>query len=248
MAINCGALPEGLAESELFGHVKGAFSVAIRDKKGRFELAHTGTIFLDEVAELPKVIQVKLLRVLENGTFEQVGGEKTITVDVRIVSATNRDLKREVERNNFREDLFYRLNVVPLHLPPLRERKGDIPLLIDHFLRQARDQGQKDPRFSEARTLMLTYDWPGNIRELRSVIQYALAGRKTSLMGPEDLPRNLECVKHTIALDKGWIQKPCRPHWPSAGAIRQKPHGCWELVEPPSTVSSKVSHETFLSH
>ena len=196
VAINCGALPEGLAESELFGHVKGAFSGAIRDKKGRFELAHTGTIFLDEVAELPKVIQVTLLRVLESGTFEPVGGEKTITVDVRIISATNRDLKREVERHNFREDLFYRLNVVPLYLPPLRERKDDIPLLIDHFLRQARGQGQKEARFSEkARTLMLTYDWPGNVRELRSVIQYALAGSKTSLMGPEDLPPELRLCK-----------------------------------------------------
>ncbi len=211
VAINCGALPEGLAESELFGHVKGAFSGAIRDKKGRFELAHTGTIFLDEVAELPKVIQVKLLRVLESGTFEQVGGEQSITVDVRIISATNRDLKREVEKNIFREDLFYRLNVVPLHLPPLRERKDDIPLLIDHFLRQASDQGQKDARFSEkARALMVTYDWPGNVRELRSVIQYTLAGSKTSLMGPEDLPPELRLCKTFISpgqrLDQETVQ------------------------------------------
>ena len=122
--VNCGALPEGVVESELFGHVKGAFSGAIRDKKGRFELAHGGTIFLDEVAELPKAMQVKLLRVLESGAFERVGGEKTVTVDVRVISATNRDLKREVEKGNFRQDLFYRLNVVPLQLPPLAGAPG----------------------------------------------------------------------------------------------------------------------------
>jgi PAS domain S-box-containing protein len=194
--INCGALPEGLAESELFGHVRGAFSGAIRDKKGRFELAHGGSIFLDEVAELPKSIQIKLLRVLEHGTFERVGGEKTITVDVRIISATNRNLKGEVEKNNFREDLYYRLNVVPLHLPPLRERKNDIPLLIDHFLDQAAHQGHKVARFSkEARARLLDYDWPGNIRELRSVIQYALAGSQGDLISPEDLPPELRMLK-----------------------------------------------------
>lgn len=194
--INCGALPEALAESELFGHAKGAFSGAIRDKKGRFELAHGGTIFLDEVAELPKSIQVKILRVLEDGTFERVGGEKTHTVDVRVISATNRDLKEEVEKNNFREDLFYRLNVVPLHLPPLRERRKDIPLLINHFLDQARKQGQKAGRFSkEASGLLVDYDWPGNIRELRSVTQYALAGSKADLIGPDDLPPELRTVK-----------------------------------------------------
>ena len=196
VAVNCGAIPEGLAESELFGHVKGAFSGAVRDKKGRFELADTGTLFLDEVAELPKAIQVKLLRVLESGTFERVGGERTCTVNVRIISATNRDLKREVEKNTFREDLFYRLNVVPVHLPPLRERKNDIPLLIDHFLRQAHDQGQKAGQFSkEALSLMLTYDWPGNVRELQSVIQYALAGSKTNLIGPENLPPSVRVCR-----------------------------------------------------
>ncbi len=196
LAVNCGALPEALAESELFGHVKGAFSGAVRDKKGRFELANTGTLFLDEVAELPKAIQVKLLRVIENGTFERVGGEKTCTVDVRIISATNRDLKREVEKNHFREDLFYRLNVVPIDLPPLRERKNDIPLLIDYFLRQAEEHGQKVARFSEkALALLLSYDWPGNVRELRSVIQYALVARKTGLIGPESLPPEFRMCK-----------------------------------------------------
>ena len=139
-----------MVESELFGHVKGAFSGAVRDKKGRFELAHGGTIFLDEVAELPKNLQVKLLRVLENCTFMRVGGEKPVTVDVRVLSATNRDLKREVEKQRFREDLYYRLNVVPLKLPPLRERQADIPLLLAHFLEQARNRGQRALNFSPA--------------------------------------------------------------------------------------------------
>ena len=187
--VNCGALPEGVVESEIFGHVKGAFSGAIRDKKGRFELAHGGTIFLDEVAELPKAMQVKLLRVLESGAFERVGGEKTVTVDVRVISATNRDLRREVEKGNFRRDLFYRLNVVPLHLPPLRERRDDIPLLVEHFLSLAARRGQKTARFTPAAlALMRQYAWPGNVRELQNVVHYALARGGGELIGPADLP------------------------------------------------------------
>ena len=196
LPVNCGALPEGLAESELFGHVKGAFTGAIRDKKGRFELAHGGTIFLDEVGELPKSIQAKILRGLEHGTFERVGGEETIKVDVRVISATNRDLKAEVGKNHFRDDLYYRLNVVPIHLPPLRARKNDIPLLVNHFLQQAQEQGHKAARFSkEAMALMFSYDWPGNIRELRSVIQYSLAATKEDVIGPEDLPPEFRRLK-----------------------------------------------------
>ncbi len=187
--VNCGALPEGVVESELFGHVRGAFSGAVRDKKGRFELAHGGTIFLDEVAELPKNLQVKLLRVLENHTFERVGGEKSITVDVRVLSATNRDLKREVEKQRFREDLYYRLNVVPLKLPPLRERPNDIPLLLEYFLEQARGRGQSAPRFSpEAVAVMRQYPWPGNVRELQNAVHYVLAGGQGEVAGPDDLP------------------------------------------------------------
>jgi sigma-54 dependent transcriptional regulator, acetoin dehydrogenase operon transcriptional activator AcoR len=190
--VNCGALPEGVVESELFGHVKGAFSGAVRDKKGRFELAHGGTIFLDEVAELPKNLQVKLLRVLEDCTFMRVGGEKPVTVDVRVLSATNRDLKRELEKQRFRQDLYYRLNVVPLKLPPLRERQADIPLLLAHFLEQARSRGQRALSFSPAAVdLMMHYPWPGNVREMQNAVHFALAGCHGEVAGPEDLPREI---------------------------------------------------------
>ncbi len=188
--INCGALPENLIESELFGHVKGAFSNAIRDKKGRFELADRGTIFLDEITALSKNAQVKLLRFLQERTIEKVGGEKTISVNVRVVSATNKDLKKEVRNNNFREDLYYRLNVIPISIPPLRERKNDIPILIDHFLKQTEeDYKRKPPRMSkEALSLMMDYAWPGNVRELQNAIQFAIVKCSGRLITPNELP------------------------------------------------------------
>jgi PAS domain S-box-containing protein len=173
--VNCGALPENLLESELFGHVRGAFTGAIRDKKGRFELADGGTLFLDEIAEMPKSLQVKLLRVLQEEQFERVGDEKTILVDVRLISATNRDLERETKRGNFREDLYYRVKVVPIALPPLRERRSDIPLLVDHFLEQAVREGQRAGGISKnAVTALTEYEWPGNVRELQSAVHFAL--------------------------------------------------------------------------
>ena len=190
--VNCGALPEGLLESELFGHVRGAFSGAVRDKKGRFELAHGGTIFLDEVAELPKPMQVKLLRVLQDGTFQRVGGEQTASVDVRVISATNRDLRREMEKQRFREDLYYRLNVVPIRLPSLRERRNDVPLLVAHFLEQAAKQGQSTGGVSqEALSAMMDYRWPGNVRELQNAVHFALVKSKGRKIQPEDLPIEL---------------------------------------------------------
>jgi PAS domain S-box-containing protein len=191
--VNCGALPEGLLESELFGHVKGAFTGAVRDKKGRFEMTDHGTLFLDEVAELPKAVQAKLLRVLQEGTFERVGGEEHISVDVRIITATNKNLKREVEDGNFRDDLYYRINVVPIHMPPLRERKSDIPILVAHFLRKAAEQGQESPGFSkEAMTVMEDYAWPGNVRELQSAVRFALVKARGQMIRPEHLPLELE--------------------------------------------------------
>lgn len=194
--INCGALPEGLIESELFGHVKGAFSGAIRDKKGRFELADKGTIFLDEIAELPKLLQVKLLRFLQESSFEKVGGEKTVSVNVRVISATNKNLKNEVKKGNFREDLFYRLNVIPIHIPPIRERKADIPLLVDHFLSKAPViRGQRPVRMSrEAMNMLVDYAWPGNVRELQNAVQFAIVRCRGKVIRPEDLPLELKDV------------------------------------------------------
>lgn len=188
--INCGALPEGLIESELFGHVKGAFSGAIRDKKGRFELAHTGSIFLDEISELPRHLQVKLLRFLQSGAFTKVGGERTLQVKARVISASNKDLKKEISTGAFREDLFYRLNVIPISLPPLRNRKNDIPLLVDHFLKRfASQKSEKAISLSSAAlSKMMDYHWPGNVRELENTVQFALVKSKGRSIQPQDLP------------------------------------------------------------
>jgi transcriptional regulator with PAS, ATPase and Fis domain len=176
--------------------MKGAFSGAIRDKKGRFELAHQGTIFLDEVAELPKLLQVKLLRFLQAGRFEKVGGEKTVAVNVRVVSATNKNLKKEVKKGTFREDLFYRLNVIPIHIPPIRERKSDIPLLVDHFLSKApMVKGQRPVRIAqEALNMLMDYSWPGNVRELQNAVQFAIVRCKGKVIRPDDLPLELKDV------------------------------------------------------
>jgi transcriptional regulator with PAS, ATPase and Fis domain len=198
--VNCGALPEGLLASELFGHVKGSFTGALRDKKGRFELANGGTLFLDEVVDLPKDMQAKLLRVLQEGTFERVGDEKTKSVDVRIISAANRDLKNEVKRGNFRDDLYYRIAVVPIYLPSLRERKNDIPLLIDHFFRRIVKAGRQDkPEISdEAVSLLMDYHWPGNVRELENVIQFAIVKCRGRKILPKDLP--VELHRHSVPI------------------------------------------------
>ncbi|UCD79090.1 MAG: sigma 54-interacting transcriptional regulator [Desulfobacterales bacterium] len=197
--INCGALPEGLIESELFGHVKGAFSGAIRDKKGRFELADGGTVFLDEVAELSNNMQAKILRFLQEGQFERVGGEKTVSVDVRVISATNKNLKEAVKLGRFREDLYYRLNVIPIHVPPLRERKMDIPLLIEHFLEEASERYQRAPLkvSAAALSLMMDYHWPGNVRELQNAIQFAFVKCSTGTIEAEDLPIELRELENT---------------------------------------------------
>jgi two-component system, NtrC family, response regulator AtoC len=174
--VNCAALPDTLLESELFGHEKGAFTSAVAQRKGRFELANNGTIFLDEVGELSPTAQRKLLRVLQEGEFERVGGTATVKVNVRVITATNRDLEEEVHKNNFREDLFYRLNVITLHMPPLRERIEDVPLLVEHFLDKYRYTPASPPtRISEeAMARLVAYDWPGNVRQLENEIQRAV--------------------------------------------------------------------------
>ena len=171
--LNCAALPEGLMESEMFGHEKGAFTGAIRTTKGRFELADTGTLLLDEIGELPLTLQSKLLRVLQEKEFERVGNPSPLSVDVRVIATTNRDLKKEVEEGHFREDLFYRLNVVPIWLPPLRERREDIPLLVDHFLRKYCDENARkiNGLDDEAMAMLMAQEWRGNVRELENRIE-----------------------------------------------------------------------------
>jgi len=213
VAINCGAIPDTLLETELFGHVKGSFTGAHRDKKGRFELADGGTIFLDEIGELSLAMQVKLLRVLQEGTFEKVGGETPCRVDVRLISATNKDLKREVKANRFREDLYYRISVVPLEIPPLRERLTDIPLLVEHILddEARRSDRRRDParaprKVSVARetlALLLAHRWPGNIRELQNVLRFALIKCKGNLLGPEHLPPGFAVPARNTCRAKG---------------------------------------------
>ncbi len=182
ISVNCGAIPEGILESELFGHEKGAFTGAVASKKGYFELADGGTIFLDEIGEMPLQTQVKLLRVLENGEFMRVGSGEVRRVDVRVIAATNRDLAIMVQQGQFRQDLYFRLKAASLFIPPLRERREDIPLLIEHFVQQVlhRNNIQFAGFTDEATQLMMTYDWPGNVRELRNVIETViiLAGGK----------------------------------------------------------------------
>jgi PAS domain S-box-containing protein len=193
VAIHCAALPEGLLESELFGHVRGAFTGAVRDRRGRLELAHGGTVFLDEVGELSQATQVKLLRVLQEKQFERVGAEETIRVDIRLLSASNRDLKRLVREGKFREDLYYRLCVVPLELPPLRERKTDIPLLAKEFLERFCAELHRDlPEISPvALKVLMDYHWPGNVRELINTLQYTLVMCRGQTIEKEHLPAEI---------------------------------------------------------
>jgi transcriptional regulator with GAF, ATPase, and Fis domain len=188
--VNCAAISAGLVESELFGHEKGAFTGAVGKHKGRFELAHGGTLFLDEIGELPLETQVKLLRVLQEREFERVGGTETIRVDVRVIAATNRDLPQLVARRQFREDLYYRLNVFPVALPPLRERADDIPLLVGAFLRRfARQAGKHiDEVAPDAMWRLLAYNWPGNVRELQNVIERAVVFARRHVLDLESLP------------------------------------------------------------
>jgi transcriptional regulator with GAF, ATPase, and Fis domain len=171
--LNCAAIPKDILESELFGHEKGAFTGAVSTRIGRFELANNGTLFLDEIGELAPSLQVKLLRVLQEKEFERVGGIKTIKVDVRIIAATNRDLEKAVKEGTFREDLYYRLNVIPLHLPPLRKMREDIPLLIEHFVIEISKRKKKEPPkiSDETMSYLVNYRWPGNVRELENLIE-----------------------------------------------------------------------------
>jgi len=201
--VHCAALSSTLLESELFGHEKGAFTGAISRRRGRFELASGGTLFLDEIAEIDHNVQIKLLRVLQEKKFERVGGEQEVETDVRFVTATNKDLKTEIEKGNFREDLYFRLNVVNIHVPPLRERKDDIPLLASAFLKEfSEENGKKIEGINEkARAKLYAYQWPGNIRELRNCIESAVVMCQSGIITVDDLPPNLR-----EASDEGWIR------------------------------------------
>ena len=193
VAVHCAALSATLLESELFGHEKGAFTGAIAQSKGRFELANGGTLFLDEISEIDLSIQVKLLRVLETRTFERVGGEKTLSTDIRVVAATNRNLKEYVEAGKFREDLYYRLNIVDIRLPPLSERKSDIPLLCAHFIKDFSQKNNREITGIEpaAMALLQAYPWPGNVRELRNIIERMIVLSHGSLLTVMDVPTNI---------------------------------------------------------
>lgn len=193
ISINCGAIPENLLESELFGHVKGAFTGATVTKTGKFELANGGTIFLDEIGDMSPDLQVKILRVLEEGEFEAVGGNRTLRVDVRIIAATHRDLEKRVESGRFREDLFYRLYVIPLKLPPLRERTEDIPLLVNYFLDLFNEKTGSGVEgvSAEALNCLTAHLWPGNVRELRNMMERLVVLKDGGTILPEDLPPKL---------------------------------------------------------
>lgn len=187
--VNCAALPENLLESELLGHEKGAFTGAMSTKKGRFELADGGTLFLDEIGELPLALQAKLLRVLQEKQFERLGGTQTIEVDVRVIAATNKTLEDEVDNGQFRADLYYRLNVVPVNLPPLRERQEDIPILLDHFLKESNKNNEKHARLSKSVVdFLIDYDWPGNVRELQNLIERLVIMADQDKIHVADLP------------------------------------------------------------
>jgi two-component system response regulator HydG len=193
MSINCGALPENLLESELFGHVKGSFTGAVRDKQGLFAAARGGTFFLDEVGEMPPSLQIKLLRVLQEREVIPVGATETIPVDVRIVAATNRDLEEEVRRGHFRSDLFYRLNVIAIELPSLRDRRDDLVMLIDHFFGELASEREAAPKALSADALdaVMVYDWPGNVRELQNALEHAVVLSKATLIEPGALPERI---------------------------------------------------------
>ncbi|MCK4470085.1 MAG: sigma-54-dependent Fis family transcriptional regulator, partial [Desulfobacterales bacterium] len=201
VTVNCGAIPEELLESELFGHEKGAFTGAIRSRTGRFELAQGGTIFLDEIGDMSPSLQVKVLRVIQERQFERIGGIKSIDVDIRIITATNQDLEKAVAEKRFREDLFYRINVIPIHLPPLRERKADMPVLITHFLKKFNKSKEKNIKgvTPEAMNCLMRYHWPGNVRELQNLIEMLVVIKEYGNIELKDLPDKIRLNSEEVA-------------------------------------------------
>ena len=205
--MNCAAIPPSLIASELFGHEKGAFTGAMQRRQGRFELAHSGTIFLDEIGELPAETQIALLRVIQERQFERVGGSQVIPTDVRIIAATNRDLQAAIASGTFRSDLFYRLNVFPIDVPPLRQRKEDIPMLVEYFVKRYADKAKKHFSKIDKNTLKLcqTYDWPGNIRELQNIVERSV----------------ILCTGDIFWIDEAWLSSQNAPRLESSGPLKQ---------------------------
>ena len=236
MAINCAAIPENLLESELFGHEKGAFTGATAQRPGRFEQCHRGTLFLDEIGDMPPATQTKILRVLQNGTFERVGSNTTLVVDVRIIAATNKPLEEAVARKEFREDLFYRLNVVRVHMAPLRERQGDIRLLVDFFLRKIGGTGTHSKSIGEKTLSVLeAYHWPGNIRELENVLRRAVVVSKGAAILENDLPP--EILQSVRSVPSTQASRPLSTPT-SANSAAQLAQGLFTPADPSSSASS----------
>ena len=224
--VACAALPETLLESELFGHEKGSFTGAVYTRAGRFEAADGGTLFLDEIGDITPTVQVKLLRFLEEREFERVGGNKTFKVDVRIVAATHRDLKKKLEDGSFREDLFYRLNVIEIHIPTMRERPGDIPLLAHHFLRKYADANGKELKgiSDEVLALLLSHPWPGNVRELENAMERAVVLSDGPTLTPAHFPTLRRAAGGGAGEAPGGGREPRRPH-PGQHARRPRARG-----------------------
>ena len=209
VVVNCGAIPENLLESELFGYEKGAFTGAVSTRFGKFEIANKGTIFLDEIGDMSFNLQVKILRVLQEKTLERIGGSKTIKIDIRVLAATNRVLENLIKEGSFREDLYYRLNVVPIHIPPLRERRQDIPLLLNNFLEGSNhlNDASVEGFSEEAMNILINYDYPGNVRELKNIVERNVVLKKKGLIDVEDLPEKLWKAKNDnqqIDIQKGY--------------------------------------------
>jgi transcriptional regulator with GAF, ATPase, and Fis domain len=212
VTVNCGAIPEELLESELFGHVRGAFTNAVSHREGRFSIANGGTVFLDEIGDMSPNLQVKLLRVLQDQTFEPVGSSKTIKVDVRVIAATNQDLEQAIREKRFREDLYYRLNVIPIEIPPLRERREDIPLLVQHFLEatnREKSRAGASTISQEALERIYEYEWPGNVRELENLIERLVILRGEGEVEVDDLPPSFRQGPATL--------RPGAPRIPATG-------------------------------